>query len=185
MPALLSTGKNFSVTMASLAHSAPAMTRPWPSRYLVPECMTMSAPMAIGSCRLGVAKQLSTANSAPALCAKSARAWISHTSVSGLVGVSTKSKRVLGRSASRQAPRSVWGTKVDCTPNFARSEPMSLIVEPNMDWEHNTWSPACSRPMHIIKIADMPEAVPMAACAPSSAARRCSKLATVGLPYRP
>ncbi|EWS63787.1 hypothetical protein Y695_02977 [Hydrogenophaga sp. T4] len=36
--------------------------------------------------------------------------------------------------------------------------------------------------MHIIRIADMPEAVEMQASAPSSAARRCSKLDTVGLP---
>ena len=129
-----------------------------------------------------MAKQLSTARSAPALCARSASARMSHTSVSGLVGVSAKSRRVVGRIASRQAGRSVCDTKVDCTPKRARSDPISLIVEPNMEREHSTWSPAWSKPMHIIRIADMPEAVPMAACAPSSAARRCSKLETVGLP---
>ena len=35
-------------TMAALAHRAPAITRPCPSRYLVPECMTMSAPKSTG-----------------------------------------------------------------------------------------------------------------------------------------
>ena len=40
MPALRMTGTNLSLTTLSLAHSAPAMTRPWPSRYLVPEWMT-------------------------------------------------------------------------------------------------------------------------------------------------
>ena len=44
MPPLLSTGRKVLVTSSSLAHRAPAITRPWPSRYLVPECMTMSAP---------------------------------------------------------------------------------------------------------------------------------------------
>jgi hypothetical protein len=33
MPALRMTGTNFSLTTLSLAHSAPAMTRPCPSRY--------------------------------------------------------------------------------------------------------------------------------------------------------
>ena len=158
------------------------MTRPWPSRYLVPECMMMSAPKAMGSCKAGVAKQLSTHSKAPALWAMSAKARMSQTSVSGLVGVSANSSLVLGRMAACQAATSVCDTKLDSTPNLARSEPMSLMVEPNMDCEHNTWSPALSKPRHIIKIDDMPEAVPMQASAPSSAAKRCSKLETVGLP---
>ena len=36
--------------------------------------------------------------------------------------------------------------------------------------------------MHIIKMADMPEAVPIAASVPSRAAKRISMLVTVGLP---
>ena len=51
-----------------------------------------------------------------------------------------------------------------------------------MDREHRIWSPVLSSAKHIIKIADMPDAVPMAASVPSKAARRCSKLLTVGLP---
>ena len=96
MPLFFMTGKNFSSTMASLAHKAPAMTRPWPSKYLVPECMMMSAPMSMGRCNTGVAKQLSSASKAPALCAMSANAAMSHTSVSGLVGVSANNNLVLG-----------------------------------------------------------------------------------------
>ena len=182
MPPLLSTGKNFSVTMAWLAHRAPAITRPWPSRYLVPECMMMSAPNSTGRCRAGVAKQLSSASRAPALWAISASAWMSHTSVRGLVGVSANSSRVLLRIAACQAAVSVCDTKVDSTPKRARSVPMSRMVEPNIEREHTMWSPALSRARHIIKMADMPEAVPMAASVPSSAASRCSKLLTVGLP---
>ena len=45
-------------------------------------------------------------------------------------------------------------------------------------------SPLLSKPMHINKIADMPVDVAMAACEPSMAAKRCSKLLTVGLPKR-
>ena len=107
---------------------------------------------------------------------------MSHTSVSGLVGVSANSSLVLGLTAAAQAAKSVCATKVDSTPNLAKSEPMSLMVEPNMDCEHTTWSPDLSKPMHIIKMADMPEAVEMQASVPSMAARRFSKLATVGLP---
>src|SRR5690606_9766372 len=175
-------GKKVLVTSASLAQRAPAMTRPCPSRYLVPECMTMSAPRAIGRCNAGVAKQLSTHSKAPALWAIPARAWMSHTSVSGLVGVSANSNLVLGRTAAFHALASVCETKVDSTPNLARSDPISLIVEPNIECEQITWSPDLSRPMHIIRMADMPDAVEMQASAPSSAASRCSKLATVGLP---
>ena len=51
-----------------------------------------------------------------------------------------------------------------------------------MEREHTTWSPALSKPRHIIRMADMPEDVPMAASVPSSAASRISMLLTVGLP---
>ncbi len=58
---------------------------------------------------------------------------------------------------------------------------MSLMVEPNTLCEQMMWSPAFSSPMHSSRMAAMPLAVPMAASVPSSAASRCSKLATVGL----
>ena len=185
MPLFFMTGKNFCVTMAWLAHKAPAITRPWPSKYLVPECITISAPMSMGRCKMGVAKQLSTASKAPALCASSAKATMSHTSVKGLVGVSAHSNRVLGRIAAVHAAKSVCGTMVDSTPKRANSEPINLMVEPNIDCEYTTWSPALSRLNNISVIADMPLEVAMAASVPSSAANRISKLLTVGLPARP
>ncbi len=52
--------------------SAPAIRSEWPLRYLVAECMTMSAPSSIGRVSTGVATVESTASSAPALCAISA-----------------------------------------------------------------------------------------------------------------
>ena len=58
----------------------------------------------------------------------------------------------------------------------------SSFVQPDSECEHTTWSPAFKRPMHIIKMADMPDDVPMAASVPSRAAKRSSMLVTVGLP---
>ena len=129
-PAVRISGMNFSSISAWLQHNAPAITRPWPSRYLVPECITMSAPSAIGCCSAGEQKQLSTASQAPAACAISASAAMSHTSVSGLVGDSANSSLVFGRTASRHCATSVCDTKVDCRPNLAKSL-SSRIVEPN------------------------------------------------------
>ena len=68
-------------------------------------------------CSAGVQKQLSTASSAPASCAIVASAAMSHTSVSGLLGVSANSSRVAGRTAARHAPTSVCDTKLVSTPN--------------------------------------------------------------------
>ena len=184
MPALRITGKNFSLTMACVAHKAPATTRPWPSRYLVPECTTTSAPKSIGRCRAGVQKQLSTAKTAPALWAISANARISHTSVNGLVGVSANKSLVLGCIACFQALTSVCDTKLVVTPNLANSEPSNLMVEPNTEREHTTWSPLLSKAMHNNNTAAIPLEVPMQASEPSNAAKRISILAVVGLVKR-
>ena len=112
MPALRITGTNFASIRSSGPHTAPAMTRPWPSRYLVPEWMTRSAPSVTGRCSAGLQKQLSTASSAPPACAISASAAMSQTSVSGLVGVSANSSRVVGVIAARHAAGSVCDTKL-------------------------------------------------------------------------
>ena len=109
---------------------------------------------------------------------------MSQTSVSGLVGVSANSSLVFGLIAAFHSATSVCETKVVSTPNLPNSRPIRLSVEPNTEREHTTWSPAFSRPMHIMRIAPMPLDAPMAASVPSSAARRCSKLATVGLEVR-
>ena len=184
MPAVRTMGKKAVFASSSLQHSAPAMTRPWPSRNFVPEWMTMSAPSAMGRCNTGVRKLLSTASSAPALWAMLASAAMSHRSVRGLVGVSANSRRVLGRMAACQSLVRVWATKLACTPNRAMMLPSRLMVLPNMDCEQTMWSPALSSPMHSASMADMPLAVATVAGACSSALRRCSKLLTVGLPVR-
>ena len=147
--------------------------------------MMMSAPSKAGRCKAGVAKQLSTANHAPALCAMSARAAISHTSVNGLVGVSANNILVLLLMAACHADKSVCGTTVDSTPKRANSVPINLIVEPNMDCEMTTWSPDFNKLNIMSMMAAMPEDVAMAASVPSIAAKRISKLVTVGLLVRP
>ena len=182
-PLLRMVGTNFASISSCGPHSAPAITRPWPSRYLVPECITRSAPNLIGCCRAGEQKQLSTSSSAPPAWAMSASAAMSQTSVSGLLGVSANSSRVLGRMAARHSPASVCETKVVSMPNLAKSW-NSLIVEPNTPCEHTTWSPALSSDRMVIRMAAMPLAVAMQAPAPSSAARRRSIIVTVGLEKR-
>ena len=54
------------------AMRAPASMSLWPLRYLVAECMTMSAPCSIGRVSTGVAEVLSTPSTAPARWAISA-----------------------------------------------------------------------------------------------------------------
>ena len=185
MPAVRTTGPNTSTMSFDGPHKAPAITRPWPSRYLVPECITRSAPNSAGRCNAGEQKQLSTASKAPTLCARSASAAMSQTSVSGLVGVSANSSLVVGRNAAFHSAMSVCDTNVVSTPNLPNSRPISVSVEPNIEREHTTWSPALSSPMHIINMAPIPLDAAMAASVPSSAARRRSKLLTVGFDVRP
>src|SRR3989344_2681569 len=184
MPAPRSVVISGPLTMASGPQMAPASTRPWPSRYLVPEWMMRSAPRSTGFCSAGVQKQLSTASRAPAACAISASAAMSQTSVSGLLGVSAKKSLVLGLTAERQAPTSVCDTKVVSTPNLPNWACSSVMVEPNTLCEHTMWSPDLSRPMTSSKMALMPLDVAMAASVPSSAARRRSNIIVVGLAKR-
>ena len=74
---------------------------------------------------------------------------------------------------------------VEATPKRANSEPINLMVEPNIDCEYTTWSPTLSRLNSIKVMADMPLDVAIHASVPSKAAKRISKLLTVGLPARP
>src|SRR5258706_524172 len=184
MPALRITGTNFSLTSFSLPQTAPAITRPCPSRYLVPEWTMKSAPYSAGLCRAGEQKQLSTASHAPADFAISDNARMSQISVSGFVGDSANSSFVLGLIAPLQALTSVCETKLVSTPNFPNSRPSSMMVEPNTLCEQTTWSPAFSKPIASNRIALMPLDVAIQASVPSIAARRRSIIITVGLVKR-
>ncbi len=79
--------------------TAPPTQRPWPSRYLVAEWITRSAPSSSGRCSAGVQNTLSTARSAFAFFATRDKASMSDTSVSGFDGVSRNSIRLFFRIA--------------------------------------------------------------------------------------
>ena len=91
-PAVRSTPNTSVPTTASLPMTAPPTQRPWPSKYLVAEWITISAPSSSGRCRAGVQKQLSTTSRQSLTWASSARALISATSVTGFEGVSRNSQ---------------------------------------------------------------------------------------------
>ena len=78
-----------SARAASGITSAPPITSEWPPMYFVVECTTTSAPRAIGDCRYGVAKVLSTTSRAPCAWAASATAATSEIFIIGLDGVSS------------------------------------------------------------------------------------------------
>ena len=76
-PAVRSTPNTSSPTRLRSPTTAPPTQRPWPSRYLVAEWTTMSAPSASGCCSAGVQKQLSTTSRQSWARARAARARIS------------------------------------------------------------------------------------------------------------
>ena len=110
-----------SMTGPLAPQTAPPSTLPWPSRCLVAECTTKSAPSSIGRCSAGEHSTLSTASTAPAFFASAASAAMSATSPSGLEGVSRNRSFVFGRSARCHSPRREGDTKVVSTPNFESS----------------------------------------------------------------
>ena len=90
---------SFSASSSSFTTSAPPTMSEWPFRYLVTECMTTSAPCSSGRWAQGVAKVLSTTIRMPRARVTSATASRSTSLSMGLVGVSTQTIRVSGRSA--------------------------------------------------------------------------------------
>ena len=102
---------------AARATTAPPSTSLWPLRYFVVECTTKSAPACSGCCRAGVAQVPSTAHNAPAACAICATRSMSTILSRGLEGVSSHSKRVLGRSAACIFAGSPMSTRSTCNPH--------------------------------------------------------------------
>ena len=92
------------MSLSSRATRAPATTSEWPLRYLVAECITMSAPSARGRVSTGVATVESTTTWAPTSRASAAAAAMSVRSQRGLDGVSTHTSR--GRVARSLPARS-------------------------------------------------------------------------------
>ena len=138
--------------------SAPATTSLWPFRYLVAECITRSAPSAIGRVSTGVATVLSTASRAPASCASSAAAAMSVIAQVGLAGVSIQTSLVLpGRSAAAIASRSLASTRSTTRPR-SRPKVVSQRRRPQyITFGATTWSPGASA-WNTAVAAAMPEA---------------------------
>ena len=104
---------------SSLVIRPPPMTSLWPARYLVVDWRTMSAPSASGCCRYGVAKVLSTTVRTPCARARAVLAARSTTWRRGLDGLSSQSRRVLGRSAASTSAMLVMSTNENSIPSLA------------------------------------------------------------------
>ena len=109
-----------SKSVASSTTTAPPITSECPPRYLVVECTTTCAPSAIGFCRNGVAKVLSTTSQAPRRRAISAHAAMSIRRSIGFVGLSIQTMRVAGSRACSIASGRVASTYVKRTPKLGR-----------------------------------------------------------------
>jgi hypothetical protein len=84
--------------------------------YFVTLCTTTSAPSSNGCCKAGDANVLSTTTRAPEACASAATASMSTTLSIGFDGVSTQTKRVVGRIASARASASARSQVVSSSP---------------------------------------------------------------------
>src|SRR5437899_11395362 len=100
--------------------SMPPTMSLWPFKYLVVECSTTSAPSSRGRWKQGVAKVLSTTESAPARRAISVTASRSHSRIIGLVGVSVYTIRVRGVTAAATLRASAASTKLNSRPYRAQ-----------------------------------------------------------------
>ena len=161
--------------------TTPPKVVPWPARYLVAECTTMSAPSASGLHSSGLGTVLSMMSGTPCAWATSATAAMSSTTMLGLPKLSAYTARVLGRMAAAKASGWVASTKVVSMPNLARLTASMVTEPPYKAPAATTWSPACKMVMSAMVSAAMPEALATAARPPSSAATRSSSTATVGL----
>ena len=104
--------------------ATPASTSECPFRYLVAECMTMSAPHSSGRQFTGVATVLSTRTRAPAACATSQIAGRSATARFGFESVSTTTSAA--PETTRRSPSMSPTSK--CAPSGRR--PTSRCVCP-------------------------------------------------------
>ena len=107
--------------------SAPAITRPWPSRYLVPEWMTRSAPNFDRPLQRRRAEAVvDRQQRAGAVRDVRQRRDVAH--VGQRIGrrLGEQQLRVRAASPRATAPTSVCETKVVCTPNLPNSLPIRL-----------------------------------------------------------
>ncbi len=110
---------------------APPTAAPWPSMYLVVECVTMSAPHSNGRQLTGVGKVLSTMSGTPCAWAAFANRSMSSTVRAGLAMVSPNTARVFARKAASSSSSVQSGeTKVASMPILAMVTEIRLKVPP-------------------------------------------------------
>ncbi len=145
------------------------MTSLWPFRYFVAECMTRSAPSAIGRVSTGVAAVLSTARSAPARCAIAAAPAMSVIDHSGLAGVSIHTSRVSpGTTAAASASSEVVSQNATLSRPSASAWPSQRRSAQYMTRGATTWAPGGSAPNSVVAAA-IPDGNSSEAAPPSSA----------------
>ena len=107
--------------------SAPATTSEWPFRYFVAECMTTSAPSAIGFMSTGVGTVESTASTAPAVMGDARRLGDVGDGPQRVGRRLDPHQRVLpGRTPARMAAGSPASTKVASMPRPGASSSSHL-----------------------------------------------------------
>jgi len=97
---------------------------------LVRLCITIVAPCSSGRKTAGDAMDASTIRSTPRRASSGASAGTSTSRSSGFEIASTKTARVVGRSAFTIAPASVASTKSVSMPSRRPSSPRNAAVEP-------------------------------------------------------
>ena len=111
--------------------TTPPTTSLWPPMYFVVECTTRSAPSASGCCKKGEAKVLSTASSTPDGRDRASSA-MSQRRRSGLLGVSSQSRRVLARASRPGLPhvaRIDEGNVDAVAREYGRKKPVRAAVD--------------------------------------------------------
>ena len=100
-PCRLRVATSRSATPTSRATATPSSRSEWPERYFVALCTTTSAPVSSGRCRIGVAKVLSTASSAPRRSGRAASALeVDELAAAGWSGLSAQHQVGARRRAS-------------------------------------------------------------------------------------
>ena len=141
----------------------------------------MFTPCAIGFCKAGVARVLSTIKGTFAALASLEIPLRSRTSNFGFPSDSAKKRRVFSCTASVKFFGSSGSTKVVVIPNRGNKTFSILYDPPYRLLDATIWSPALSKTKMAVLNADVPDAVATAASPPSRAAMRCSNTSTVGL----
>src|SRR6218665_285762 len=138
--------KRISFIKSFLPKTTPPITRPCPSKYLVAEWVTKSAPCLAGFCKYGGAKQLSTFKIKPCFLDNFPSHSKSAKSRAGLEGVSTIIILVEGVISFSHNSGDFISTSVWVILKRGKIADKIWCVEPKTEREANTWSPELSSP---------------------------------------